>query len=230
MAKRKYNDTFLDYGFTFIEKGDEQLPQCVICFKTLSNASMKTYQLKQHLSNIQRQFSGKNRSFFEMKVSSLKKMKMNSAGQFQTQSNAILTASYVVSLQVAKAKKPHNIAETLIKPCLVECAGILFGESAKSKINKVSLSNNTVKSRIADMACDIKSQLIENNKASPVFGIQLDESVDCANLSQLMVFVRYIRNKTIEEDFLFCRPLETTTKASDVLKLVEDFFTEENLD
>ena len=45
-----------------------------------------------------------------------------------------------------------------------------------------------------------------------------------------MVFVRYIRNKTIEKDFLFCRPLETTTKASDVLKLVEDFFTEENLD
>ena len=67
-------------------------------------------------------------------------MKMNSAGQFQTQSNAILTASYVVSLQIAKAKKPHNIAETLIKPCLVECAGILFGESAKSKINKVSVA------------------------------------------------------------------------------------------
>ena len=108
-------------------------------------------------------------------------MKINSAGQFQTQSNAILTASYVVSLQVAKAKKPHNIAETLIKPCLVECAGILFGESAKSKMNKVSLSNNIVKSRIADMACDIKLQLIENIKASPVFGIQLDESVDCAN-------------------------------------------------
>ena len=46
MAKRKYNDIFLDYGFTFIEKEDEQLPQCVICFKTLSNAFMKTYQLK----------------------------------------------------------------------------------------------------------------------------------------------------------------------------------------
>ena len=61
MAKRKYDDTFLDYGFIFIEKGDEQLPQCVICFKTLSNASMKTYQLKQHLSNIHPQLSGKNK-------------------------------------------------------------------------------------------------------------------------------------------------------------------------
>ena len=118
---------------------------------------------------------------------------------------------------MAKAKKPHSIAESLIKPCLVECAGILLGDSAKSKIKKVSLSNNTVKSRIADMACDIKSQLIKNIKASPVFEIQLNELVDCANLSQLMVFVRYICNQTIEEDFLFYRPLQTTTKASDVL-------------
>jgi len=39
-----------------------------------------------------------------------------------------------------------------------------------------------------------------------------------------MVFVRYIHNKTIEEAFLFCCPLETSTKANDMLKLVEDFF------
>ena len=45
-----------------------------------------------------------------------------------------------------------------------------------------------------------------------------------------MVFVHYICNQTIEKDFLFCRPLQTTTKASDVLKFVENFFTEEYLD
>ena len=46
-----------------------------------------------------------------------------------------MTASYAVSLQVVKTKKKlHNIAETLIKPCLEECAGILLGEIAKSKI------------------------------------------------------------------------------------------------
>ena len=80
------------------------------------------------------------------------------------------------------------------------------------------------------MASDIKSQLIAKIKASPVFGIQLDESVDIANLSQLMVFVRYIHSQVIEEDLLFCRPLETTTKAADVLKLIENFFEEEELD
>ena len=30
--------------------------------------------------------------------------------------------------------------------------------------------------------------------------------------------------------FSFCRPLETTTKVADVLKLIEDFFEKEKLD
>ena len=49
MAKRKYNDSYLDYGFTFVERRDEQLPQYVVCHKTLFNASMKPHQLKQQL-------------------------------------------------------------------------------------------------------------------------------------------------------------------------------------
>jgi len=126
-AKRKYIDTFLDYGFTFIERGDEQSPECVIRFKTLSNVSMNAYQLKQHLSNTHPQFTDKNRSFFEMKAFSFKKMKLDSAGQFQTHSNATVTAFYAVSFQVAKTKKAHNIPETLIKPSLVDFAGILLG-------------------------------------------------------------------------------------------------------
>ena len=104
-------------------------------------------------------------------------MRLDSTGQFETDSKAIVTGSYDVSQQVAKAKKPHNIDETLIKPCLVACANILVGESAVAKIKQISLSNNTVKNRIDDMASNIKSQLIAKIKASPVFGIQLDESL-----------------------------------------------------
>ena len=129
----------------------------------------------------------------------LKKIKTDSSGQFQTQSKAIVTDSCALSLQMAKVEKPQYIAET----CLIECTGIFLGGSAKSKINKISLSNNTVKFCIADMACNIKSQLIENIKTAPVFGIQLDESFDCANLFQLIVIVCYIGNQTIEKNFLF---------------------------
>ena len=51
MAKRKCNDSYLDYRFTFVERRDEQLLQCVVCHKTLTNVSMKAHQLKQHFFN-----------------------------------------------------------------------------------------------------------------------------------------------------------------------------------
>ena len=178
---------------------------------------MKPHQLKKHLSNVQPQFVGKERQLFELKANNLKKMRMDQGEKFKTESKSIVHASYAVSLLVAKAKKPHSIRETLIKPRLVLCAGILLSEPAVSKMMQVSLSNDTVKSRICDMSCNIKSQLLAKVKASPVFAIKLDESVDVENLSQLLVFVRYVHDQGIKEDLLFCRPLKTTTQAADVM-------------
>ena len=59
-----------------------------------------------------------------------------------------------------------------------------------------------------------------------MFAIQLDESTGVANLSQLLVFVRYLNNvdHKIDEEFLFCKPLETTSKGTDVMKLVTQYF------
>ena len=64
MLKRKYDVNYLDYGITFVEGRNEQLPQCVICHKTLSNDSMKPHQLKKHLSIVHPQFVGKEMQFF----------------------------------------------------------------------------------------------------------------------------------------------------------------------
>ena len=44
-----------------------------------------------------------------------------------------------------------------------------------------------------------------------------------------MVFVRYIHDGNILDDFLFCRGLTSKTTAHDVLKVVSDFFTTEGL-
>ena len=64
---------------------------------------------------------------------------------------------------------------------------------------------------------------------SPMFAIQLDEPTDLANLSQLMVFARIMNGSVIEEEFLFCKPLDTTTKAEDVMAVVSTFFEGMNL-
>ena len=88
------------------------------------------------------------------------------------------------------------------------------------------MSNDTIKSRIVDMSNNIKQQVITKIQASPMFAIQLDESTDVANLSQLLVFARYMNGPVIEGELLFCKPLETTTKAEDVMAVVSNFFEE----
>ena len=48
--KRKYNEDYIKYGFRFILKDGQELPQCVVCCKVLFDGSMKPSFLKRHLS------------------------------------------------------------------------------------------------------------------------------------------------------------------------------------
>ena len=103
------------------------------------------------------------------------------------------------------------------------------GVNASEQLKQISLSNDTVKSRIVEMSSNIKDKVIMKAKRSPFFAIQLDESTDVQNLSQLLVFIRFIGEGKIEDEFLFCRPLNGTTKGVDVMNSVEDFFKENGL-
>ena len=78
------------------------------------------------------------------------------------------------------------------------------------KIEGVPLSNDTVKKRIQSMSCDIKDQVIEAIKRSRQFSLQLDESTDISDDAQLLTYVRYQGLAEMEEEFLFCKPLQTT--------------------
>ena len=62
---------------------------------------------------------------------------------------------------------------------------------------------------------NIKSKVI-SIISSPVFALQLNETTDVSNLSQLLVYNRYVADERINEEFLFCQPLKTTSKAADV--------------
>ena len=71
--KRKYDESYVQYGFTSININGEEKPQCVICNKVLANDSMKPTKLKQHLENVHLQHKTKNKSFFEHNMNMLKK-------------------------------------------------------------------------------------------------------------------------------------------------------------
>ena len=60
--------------------------------------------------------------------------------------------------------------------------------------------------------------------------IQIYELTDICFCAQLIVFAKYVYNDTFKEKLFFCSPLETTTKAPDVLEKVSTFFESENLE
>ena len=230
--KRKWNDAYVQYGFTFItEKDGTQRPQCVLCGSMFSNSKLKPSKLDEHFKNRHGGVSAGN----DIATLQVKRARFDRAGTlrmygFSPPEKPLLLASYEVAYQIVKSKKPHTVGEELIKPCILKIADIVLGKEAAKKLQQVSLSNDVIHNRIIDMSEDILEQVIADIKASPVtISLQLDESTDVSNCSQLIAVVRYVKNKKIEESFLFCQSLETTTKAKDVFDTIKEFFMKHQL-
>ncbi|KAL4103284.1 hypothetical protein QTP88_018791 [Uroleucon formosanum] len=100
IKKRKYNESYLEIGFS--ETNDYQ-PQCVICLKVLPNSSMEN-------------------DYFKRKRTKLLAVQNKIKTHVQTDNENALRASYMVSYRIAQKGEAHTIAETLIKPCLIDIA------------------------------------------------------------------------------------------------------------
>ena len=80
------------------------------------------------------------------------------------------------------------------------------------------------------MSANVKQQVINEIKASPMFSLQLDKSTAVASYSQLLVFVRYVHTEDVKEEFLNCKVLHSKTMAQDVMDSILTFFETEGLE
>jgi len=111
---------------------------------------------------------------------------------------------------------------------IVQC---IIGKEAAKKISTVQCSNNTISDRIHKISDYIEDQLINRLKSCSMFAIQLlDESTDVAELSILLVFVRYIFETSIEEDLLLCTPLDTNTTGEEIFKVIDSYMNKHQVD
>ena len=191
----------------------------------MSAESIKPNKMKRHLDAKHPNFAGKDVQYFKNKADGVKKSRLDLGGKYQQQNMAAIEASYLVAHRIAKAKKPHTIAVELLLPATNDIVRVMLGAEYVNKLNTISLSNKTVSRRIYDMSADIMEQVIKEMKSAPlgIFNILLDESTYVANSSQLLVYVRYIYEGDFKDEFLFCKPLETTTTARDVFDTVGSF-------
>ena len=125
--------------------------------------------------------------------------------------------------------KPHTIEERLVEPAAIDMARLMCGDNVASKLQSVSLSNDTVKSRIADLSLNIKNQMVARMKKAGKWSNQLDQSTDTGKNAQLMVYVRYEGDIDLEEEFLFCTPLTITATGAYIFNVVDNFQQEEGI-
>lgn len=226
--KRKYDESYLQYGFTCSSHNNEEQPVCLICKEVLAAESMKPSKLQRHLNTKHATLSKKPIEYFERLLQTSIKEK-NTLEKYVTLNDKYLLASYEVSYLIAKTKKPFTIGEQLLLPAAIRMSEIVHGKQYAAEISKIPLSNDTVSKRISDISNDQFQQLLMRLKDSSKFAIQLDESTDISKMAQLLLFVRYIYEGSIHEDILFCRPLEGHTRGKDIYKKVNEFFEKEGL-
>ena len=66
-----------------------------------------------------------------------------------------LSASHHVAHRIAKAKKPHTIAEEILLPAAIDMVRQVIDQPAAGKLKTIPLSNDTIGRRIEEMSGDI---------------------------------------------------------------------------
>ena len=219
---RKYDPSYIEFGFVAVIDGEVLKPQCIICGDVLANEAMKPSKLKRHLYSKHKEISSQPKEFFERKSNELKSQPKQVFSVSHINISA-LRASYKVALPVAKSKTPYTIAETLVKDCIKEVCLEMLGESAAKKVAQVPLSNDTIARRIQELANDMEDQLIEQIKLAKYFSLQLDECRDIANMIILLVYVRFEHDDDIKEEFFFSASLPTNTTSSELYEAVKNY-------
>jgi hypothetical protein len=130
----KYNVEYLSMGFTYAGSEHEQQPQCMLCYELLSNEAMKPSKLRRHLESKHKEHATKSIDFLKNKEQELRQSRklIKKIATGSCNENAV-KASYEVSMLIAKAGKPHTIAEELILPAAKAMVSAMVGEKSSER-------------------------------------------------------------------------------------------------
>ncbi|XP_035208869.1 zinc finger BED domain-containing protein 5-like [Stegodyphus dumicola] len=118
---------------------------------------------------------------------------------------------------------------------MLEAADSLFEEFKNKKeivsaINTLQLSARTVTRRIEVIAENLEAELANDMENCIFFSLQMDESADVTNISQLAICVKMVFSDfTTKEEFLKVLPLKGSTRGEDIFSTFKKYITDVKL-
>ncbi|GFR24114.1 uncharacterized protein TNCT_369451, partial [Trichonephila clavata] len=123
----------------------------------------------------------------------------------------------------------------LVKEAMLEATDSLFEEFKNKKeivsaINTLQLSARTVTRRIEVIAENLEAELANDMENCIFFSLQMDESTDVTNISQLAICVKMVFSDfTTKEEFLKVLPLKGSTRGEDIFSTFKKYITDVKL-
>ena len=226
-VKRKYKEDYVKYGFVASGSDDHLLPLCIICNLTMSNEALVPSKLSRYLERNHESLKDKPKTYFE----NLVLQKDKEAKQFNECMKLPergLVASYKVAHLLAKRKKAHTDAESVIALSVIIIVETTLGSDAADTVGKVPLSNETISKRIEEIFSDINDQIREHfdvqghdDELPQLWALQVDESPDSSGKAHLLAFIRFVKNGLFVNQCLFCKDLKATFRGEDIFALVD---------
>jgi hypothetical protein len=203
---------------------------CLICQKSV--AVLKEYNIKRHFETLHKDTYGHLEGLLrKSKIDDLKKrlerqQNLFTAGNISSEN--VVKASFEVAHLIAKKSKPFTDGN-FVKDCLLKVSEIICPEKANDFKN-VSLSANTIATRINELAEDIEGQLKENSKKFCALSLAIDESTDINDIAQLSIFIRGVDEEfSIVEQLLELVSMKGRTTAADIFFELEKVINEYDL-
>ncbi|MEE6512968.1 hypothetical protein FKM82_020363 [Ascaphus truei] len=217
--------------FGVIERNGKAL--CVLCSESVVSRT----------SSVRRHFDTNHKSVAELGKAERKEFldgklrkyhcQYHSFCNYLSKTNYLTTASFEISLCIAKHGKPLSDGD-FIKTAMLAVSNSLFHDfpnkdKIKQRISEMPLSRNTVKDRVLRMASDVSQQLTTDLQKAACYSMCLDESTDINNHARLAVILRYAVGDTMREELMKLVSLPGRTQGIDIYNAVMEAFLSQDI-
>ncbi|XP_056123046.1 general transcription factor II-I repeat domain-containing protein 2-like [Rhinichthys klamathensis goyatoka] len=207
----------------------KEKPMCLICQESL--AVFKEYNLRRHFETKHVQYGNMDMELRLLKVKELKhklQLQQNMFTHMNSQGEGAVKASFIIAEEIARACRPFTEGE-FIKNCIEKVCGVVCPDKKQAFAN-ISLSRNTMASRVDELGSDLKIQLKAKAKDFVAYSLAIDESADRTDTAQLAIFIRGVDDRfSVTDELLDLRAIHGTTSGQDHFSQVEQCVNETEL-